>query len=147
MTDLFATVGDDLDLGYLNLRAGKHRCERDIARTLEQMWVRYEQYADRDFVPGFARDPQARFWEMFLGCALLDAGKVLLPTAERPRDGSRPDLCIIDGNRHIWIEAIAPDRGCSGEDQIPEMVPLNQGGRVQPVRQIQLRITSALPRS
>jgi hypothetical protein len=146
MTDLFAITGDDLDLGYLNLRAGKHRRERDIAQALEQMWTRYKAYADRDFVPAFARDPEARFWEMFLGCALLDAGKTLLPTAERPRDGGHPDLCIVDANRRIWIEAIAPDRGRLGEDQIPEIVPLNQGGRVeaQPVRQIQLRITSAL---
>jgi hypothetical protein len=146
MANLFATAGDDLDLGYLNLRAGRHRRERDIARVLEQMWARYEPYADRDFVPGFARDPEARFWEMYLGCALLDTGKTLLPTAERPRDGGHPDLCVVDANRRIWIEAIAPDRGRPGEDQIPEIVPLNQGGRVeaQPVRQIQLRITSAL---
>jgi hypothetical protein len=139
-------MGDNLDLGYMNLRAGETKDERILADTLQVMWDRYEPYADPDFAPGFARDPEGRFWEMFLGCALMDAGKTLLPTAERPRETGHPDLCVVDGKRRIWIEAITPDRGKPGEDRIPEIVPLNEGGGVQrqPVRQIQLRITSAL---
>ena len=111
------------------------------------MWVRYEPYADPDFVPAFARDPEARSWEMFIACALLDAGKSLQSRTDRPhKNGGYPDLCILDGEQRIWIEAIAPGCGDPGEDQIPEIVPLNEGGRaqLQPIRQIQLRIASAL---
>lgn len=146
MTRLFETNGDDLDLGYVNLRAGRGLAEQDIVHALETMWVRYEPYADQDFVQGFARDPEARFWEMFVGCAFLDQDKTLLRTLDRPPNGGRPDLCILDGQQRIWVEAMAPDRGLPGNDQVPEIVPINEGGGVQarPVRQMQLRITSAL---
>jgi hypothetical protein len=146
MTTLFATTGDNLDLAYLNLRARKHRSERDIAEALESMWAQYSPYADRRFVQAFARDPDARFWEMFIGCALLNAGKTLLLTEDRPRKGGHPDLCIVDGSRRIWIEAIAPDRGQLDDDRVPEIAPINRGGHVaaQPIRQIHLRISSAL---
>lgn len=145
-TKLFATIGGKLDRGYLNLRAANSPAERDIVEELEAMWAQYEPYADHRFVKKFALDPEAHFWEMFIGCALLGAGKSLLPTVERPRKSGFPDLCVLNGKRCIWIEAIAPDRGESGEDQIPEIRPLNEGGSVQhqPIRQIQLRITSAL---
>lgn len=142
---LFEIAGEDVDLGYRNLREGVHRVERDIVGVLEAMWERYAPYADTDFVEGFAREPDARFWEMFVGCALLDAGKTLLLAADRP-PGGWPDICVVEDDRRIWIEAIAPGLGDSEQDRIPELVPLNEGGRVrnQPRRQIQLRITSAL---
>ena len=146
MTRLFELSGADLDVGYTNLRAGEHRAERDIVAVLEGMWERYGQYADADFIQAFARDPEARFWEMYLGCALLDAGKELVKAADRPGVGGRPDLCVLHGQHRIWIEAIAPTRGEQSEDRIPEIIPINEGGgfRQRPVRQIQLRVTSAL---
>lgn len=146
MPRLFEFEADDVDAGYRNLQTGKHRTEREIVAALEAMWTRYEPYADCDFVQGFAREPEARFWEMFIGCALLDAGKVLLRSADRPRFGGRPDICVLEEGRRVWIEAIAPTRGEGDYDQIPELIPLNDGGRVrnQPKRQIRLRITSAL---
>jgi hypothetical protein len=146
VTPLFATVGDNLDLGYLNLRSRKHQAEREIAETLDSMWARYEPYADPGFVPAFARDPYARFWEMFLGCAILDAGRALLPASERPAHGGRPDLCIVETNRRIWIEATAPDHGQPGEDQVPQLVTRSKNATLEelPARQVQLRITSAL---
>jgi len=110
------------------------------------MWARYEPYADPNFCGAFARDPEGRFWEMFLGCTLLDAGKTLLPTTERQRAGGQPDICVLDGDRRIWIEAIAPDRGGGGPDQVRGPRPINEGGGFEPapIRQAQLRATSAL---
>ena len=146
MTALFELSGDHFDQGYMNLRARQNRTEQEIADMPEAMWRRYEPYADPDFADQFAQDPEARFWEMYLGCALLDAGKTLVPTADRPDAGGRPDICVVDGERRIWIEAIAPGVGDSPADGIPQIVPINQGGslQAQPVRQIHLRITSAL---
>jgi hypothetical protein len=143
---LFDLEGADLDPGYLNLRTAELPVEQAIKAELEAMWVRFEPYADADFAAAFARDPDPRFWEMYLGCALLDAGKRLQPRANRPEGQGNPDFCVIDGDRRIWIEAIAPDVGDPGEDQVPDLVMAEDGGgaQVQPLRQIHLRITSAL---
>ena len=84
---------------------------------------------------------------MAIGCALLDAGKSLLPAADRRhRATGCPDICVLDGDRRIWIEATAPTAGDDGADQVPDLVPLNHGGsvRFQPVRQVQIRISGAL---
>jgi len=141
---LFDVAGNGLDQGYMNLRDGDSAEERHIVATLERMWQRFEPFADLDFRQGFARDPDGRFWEMYLACALLDTDKVLLARADYPQGGV-PDICVVEGDRRIWIEAIAPTAG-GGADQVPELVALNQGGEVidQPLRQVHLRITSAL---
>lgn len=136
----------DVDLGYANLRSRNRPEASEIADQLEAMWQIYEPFADIDFRGGFAQDPEARFWEMHLGCALLAGGKTLLRREERAPSGGQPDLCVIDGNRRIWIEAIAPTEGAPGPDQVHVPVPQNQcsmSGAI-PIRQAQLRITSAL---
>ena len=146
MSDLFAIDGEDLDLGYRNLRAGKHRIERELRQVLQALWAIYEPYADPNFVGEFAREPDSRFWEMYLACQLLEGGKMLLPTAERRRRGGQPDICVLEGGHRIWIEAIAPDVGAAGPDQVRGPVPINEGGGLAPApeRQAQLRMTSAL---
>jgi len=52
------------------------------------MWATYEPYADPDFPQGFAHDVDGRFWEMYLGCTLLEAGRALLPVVECPDPSS-----------------------------------------------------------
>jgi len=145
MTTLFDIVGENLDRGYLNLREPASKVEREMHRRLEAMWAVYEPYADPDFREGFARDPDGRFWEMYIGYTLIEEGRTLLPAAKRQRGGGQPDLCVIDGERRIWIEAIAPDVGTAGPDQVRGPNPINEGGSLvlKPVRQAQLRITSA----
>ena len=146
MTDLFDIDGDNLDVGYVNIRAGASTGERHMRAALQAMWGIFEPYADPDFRNAFARDPEARFWEMILGYSLLDAGKTLAPVAEREHDNGCPDICVIEGERRIWIEAIAPSPGDPGPDQVVGPVPINEGGGLAqaPVRQAQLRMTSAL---
>jgi hypothetical protein len=110
------------------------------------MWATYAPYADPDFKEAFARDPAARFWEMHLGCKLMAGGKTLLPAVERKRDGGQPDICVLDEGCRIWIEAIAPEAGADGPDQVRGPKPINEGGGLAaaPVRQVQLRASSAL---
>jgi hypothetical protein len=57
-----------------------------------------------------------------------------------------PDICITKGNRRIWIEAMAPDRGDEklNPDRVPELKPGSNDARDNPRRQIELRITHAL---
>ena len=143
---LFDVTGDNLDLGYLNLQAAGSKTEAEFQAVIEHMWQAYEPYADPDFAQGFARDVDARFWEMYLGCTFLDAGYQLLPVKDRKKDGGQPDLCVLAGERRIWIEAIAPDNGQAGPDQVVRPVPINEGGGLiaAPIRQTQLRTTHAL---
>ena len=145
MSDLFDVDGANLDLGFENLKAAQCPIEQQLRAMLQEMWERYEPYADPDFRPGFARDVDGRFWEMYLGCTLLEAGRTLLPVAERPREGGQPDLCVLDDDRRIWIEAITPDEGDPGPDQIVRPVPVNEGGGLvaAQTQQAQLRTSSA----
>lgn len=56
-----------------------------------------------------------------------------------------PDLCVLEGDRRIWIEAITPDEGAPGPDQIVRPLPISEGGGLvaAPTRQAQLRTSSA----
>jgi hypothetical protein len=145
MSDLFDVDGANLDLGFEHLKAAELPVEQQLRALVQEMWADYEPYADQDFRQGFARDVDGRFWEMYLGCTLLDAGRTLLPVADRQRDGGQPDLCVLDNDRRIWIEAITPDEGAPGPDQIVRPVPINEGGGLAaaPIRQAQLRTSSA----
>jgi len=146
MTTLWDVDGPNLDLGYVSLREGRTATEQALREALDAKWGVYEPYADPEFREGFARDPHARFWEMYIGEALLQAGMTLLTSADRERRGGQPDICALDGERRVWIEAIAPDVGDVGPDQVRGPTPINEGGGVAfaPTRQAQLRITSAL---
>lgn len=145
MSDLFDVDGANLDRGFENLKAAELPIEQQLRAMLEDMWQRYEPYADPDFRHGFARDVDGRFWEMYLGCTLLEAGRALLPVIERQREGGQPDLCVLEEGRRIWIEAITPDEGAPGPDQIVRPVPFNEGGGLVavPMRQAQLRTSGA----
>lgn len=145
MTGLWIVEGKNLDPAYVNLREGPFGAVRQVRSELDAMWTTYEPCADPDFRDGFARDPEGRFWEMYVGCRLLEAGKLLLPAAERNRGGGRPDICVLDGNRRIWIEAIAPEPGES-PDRVELPPGTAEGGwfGANLKRQAQLRTTSAL---
>jgi len=117
-----------------------------MRESLEEMWAVFEPFADPDFLPAFSHDPDARFWEMFLGYSLLQNGRTLLPATERGNQEGLPDICLLDGDRRVWIEATAPGDGATGPDQVVRPVPINEGGGLAaaPERQVQLRVTSAL---
>ncbi|WP_292377550.1 hypothetical protein [Mesorhizobium sp.] len=126
MTRIFDFDGPNMNKGFINLRAAEHPEEKRLHSIIEGMWERYEPYADPDFRDGFARDVDARFWEMYLGWTFLEAGHALLPTSERLRERGQPDLCVLTDSGRIWIEAIAPDEGNPGPDQVtrPRRRPL-----------------------
>ncbi|WP_321954597.1 hypothetical protein [Burkholderia cenocepacia] len=145
MSDLFDVDGANLDLGFENLKSAKSPIEQQLRVMLQEMWERYEPYADPDFRQGFARDVDGRFWEMYLGSMLLDTGRRLLPVVDRQREGGQPDLCVLEKDRRIWIEAVTPDEGAPGPDQMVRPVPINEGGGLvaAPIRQAQLRTSGA----
>src|SRR6266849_8713933 len=98
----------------------------------------------------FARQPDARFWEMYLAIRFLDARKRMRRREELTREqrNTGPDICVRKGRRRIWIEGIATGAGNADNlDQVPDLFAAN-ADEVQnaPRRQIELRITAALRR-
>lgn len=131
--------------GYKNLKAAAgDSTASQIRQALEEMWPEYEPYADTDFGEAFAIDPDPGFWEMYLTLVMLDGRKKLRQRSELTlaQRNTGPDVCIKKGNRYIWIEAMAPDRG--NEELNPDHVPELNNVKDNPRRQIELRITGAL---
>jgi hypothetical protein len=135
-------------IGYQHIKTAQSPAEAAIKQGLDELWTQYEPYADTNFKTEFAKQPDARFWEMYLTVVLLDAGKILvsrekLPKAQRDEG---PDICIPKRRRKIWIEAIAPDRGEPDNlDRVPDLFAASAEGQAQDARrQVELRITSAL---
>jgi hypothetical protein len=135
---------------WKNLKAAaSESIEGEIRDALEQMWIKYEPYADTNFGKAFAIDPDPRFWEIYLTLAMLDrhnkkvCKRAELTLAQRDKG---PDICIRKGNRRIWIEAMAPEHGDEelNPDRVPELKPGLNDPKDNPRRQIELRITGAL---
>ncbi len=149
MSTLFDIHSADADQGYQNMRDSNVPIAREIVCALDEMWKQYQPYADARFKEYFARDPDGRYWEMYLAVNLLSAGKKLLPRDKHPggKEGYGPDICVLDKDKVIWIEAVAPDEGAlSNPDRVPKIVPLSQGGKAEtvPKRQLQLRVSGAI---
>jgi type I restriction enzyme S subunit len=107
---------------------------------LRGKWSEFEPYADENFQTAIAMDFYARFWEMYLTCFLLDKGFALVKRSER-NGNSGPDICIKDGERNIWIEAVAPTNGEGGdaleaESSTPQPVWEDQEGIVLRLRSV-----------
>src|SRR5581483_2522073 len=87
---------------------------RDV---LEGAYQQCRPYLDQGFVrdvgkPGKFFD---RLWELALCSILLHKGFVLEKSV--PTKGARPDFCILQENKKIWVEAICPDLG--NKDPVP----------------------------
>lgn len=86
-------------------------------RFLEHLWERFRDYADRQFVTQIRACLAQRFWEMYLGCELLNQKLELTPKPKTPRG---PDFRITrENDGPLWIEAMAPNPGC-GASELPQ---------------------------
>jgi hypothetical protein len=147
---LFELDLPDVQVGYRNLRRAEFPQEQAINKGLEELWRRYEPYADTNFCPEFARHPDKRFWEMYLAIRFLGARRKMRKREELTREqrDTGPDICISKGARRIWIEGIATGVGNADNlDQVPDLFAAGTD-EIQnaPRRQIELRITAALRR-
>jgi hypothetical protein len=145
---LFEVNVADAAIGWQNLKTAEYPIEAEIKAALEKLWSHHEPTADEAFRREFSRNPDPRFWEMYLSTHLVRGRKKLMPRKEiaQCKNGDKgPDIGIRKGKRVIWIEAIAPAKGDENHpDKIPE---LNEGKRTlhtAPRRQVELRITGAL---
>jgi hypothetical protein len=101
MALLFDNDDPDASQGFKNLKAAADDSTgRKIRLALEELWSRFEPYADKQFIKEFGRHVEERFWEMYLGVRLLEGRKALrkkdkLPKAERIVDFVDEDKLIL----------------------------------------------------
>lgn len=129
------------DETYNAIRDNKTTEEERTRSVLEEMWRKYQPYADSDFRRQIQCDFAARFWEMYLACTLLDNG---VPVSSRPSRSNRgPDILASEAGGAVWIEAITPKPGA---EENPDRVPEVRRGVVQevPKDRILLRYRAAI---
>ena len=83
----------------------------------DDLWDGFEEYADSNFKKEFQESKQKmheRFWEMYLGCFLIQNGlKLEKPPKPSKTTKSRRDFLIRDINKTIWIEAVSFNDACT----------------------------------
>ena len=135
MRNTFFSSDPALDPFYNHIQDNPDR--KDAHDFIEDLWQKYESYAEPGFLDDAKKDFLARTWEMYLGCLFLNYGFDLQKKAQK----EGPDLQLQWNNRSIWVEATAPESG-TGDNAVPEYrfneVP------DQPSEQIIFRFTSAI---
>jgi hypothetical protein len=114
-TPLFSD-GDATDQAYVNIRAAANDRMAAIRRHCEDLWEKFAGHADAEFAREIRTNFDARYWEMYLACTLMDLGFEIAS----PKPG--PDVGITYEGQRIWFEATSPTRGLDGTaDQVPVM--------------------------
>jgi hypothetical protein len=140
-SNLFEFLPATAVLGYRNLRDPPSKNAGVCRDYCDYLWGRFFLYADEGFEQDFTTHLHQRFWEMYLGVTLLDAGHAIIA----PKPG--PDFGLVLDGRRIWIEAVTATPGDAGRpDSVPRFEPNETGissGYV-PQDQITLRCTAAI---
>lgn len=125
-------VQGEISTKYQEIRDNEYFSEQKD--FIELLWKKFKQYADSTFLDQFHKPEnfEERFWELYLGSALLNYDLNL------SSNDWGPDFKINATNTQYWIEAISAG---IGEDE--ELKDKSRSGKV-PTDKIVLRITSAL---
>lgn len=111
---------------------------------IEDMWMEYRQFADRNFASEFKAHFSQRAWELHLGVTLHKRWG-LQPGSKSKRERAGPDFKTIHDTKKgaptVWIEAIAVEKG-NAPHRVPEMV-CNDVADL-PEDQMLFRLTSGL---
>ncbi len=110
MGDLFG-IGTASDPVFEKLRQGSAPNPRAFA---ERLWDIYQPNADSHFLSEIRREFSARFWEMYLYCALLERSTDLGYVVSCQKPG--PDVLLESNYGRVWIEAVTPTNGEPGRD-------------------------------
>lgn len=107
----------------------------DRRKRFEDLYKVFKNYKDTHFLSQLKTQFHQRTWEMYVGCSLIV--KDIKPTSFN----EGPDFLIEGGDKKIWIECAAPNKG-AGEDRVPAM----EYGTVQtvPENQMCIRLTNTL---
>jgi hypothetical protein len=108
----------------------------------ERLWSQYSPYADKHFLVEIMRDFHARFWEMYLTCALLENAPAHGFSIDCPKP-TGPDIVLSLNGRRVWIEAVTVT---NGDPEKPDSViePNPDPKSTFPEQKIILRYTNAI---
>jgi hypothetical protein len=125
------------DPRYNAIRDNQNPEEEQTRLFIEDLWHKYEPYADRNFKQQIQVDFDSRFWEMYLACTLLDNS---IPIS---KVNPGPDILVQHATGRIWIEAVAPT---SGDEDNPDRIPAMRSrvAAIVPEDQIVLRYRGAI---
>lgn len=143
MEPLFDNTVTADDPIYNYIRGESGQIAKDAKMFTELLWERYQPYADCNFGEQIRREFNARFWEMYLACTLMDKGYEITGKASK---NAGPDIRIEHKGNIIWIEATAPTSGNqSSSDRVPDLVITDPPTAQQvPDKQIILRYCAAI---
>jgi hypothetical protein len=108
----------------------------------EHLWSQYFPYADKHFLVEIRHDFHARFWEMYLTCALLENAPAHGYSIACPKP-TGPDIVLSLNGHRVWIEAVTVT---NGDPEKPDSViePNPDPKSTFPEQKIILRYTNAI---
>jgi hypothetical protein len=140
MPSLLFSLGPATDPAYLNLRAGETEWLVAARTRVEALWAEFYTFADPNFLTEIRRNFQARFWEMYLTCTMLQHAESRGYRVSCPKHG--PDILLELQTSRIWVEAVAATNGTPG---LPDTLQPNpKGDTTIPEEKIVLRYTNAI---
>jgi hypothetical protein len=114
--NLFVKGIEAPDHMYNIIRDSTESYSMHMRSFMEDLWHKYQPYADRHFRQQMQVDLDCRFWEMYLTYTLLDNSIPLSSSY------AGPDIFIEHEKGRMWIEAIAPTSGAfTNPDRVPDM--------------------------
>lgn len=125
------------DPAYIAVRDREHFA--DVRAHLRSLWMRFHAHAGPRFLERLGQQFHQQYWEMRLGCVLLDLGFRL--AAAQPK-GPDFDASTPDGVR-IYIEAVTAGPG-QGPDAVPEPKYGSPVAEHYPTNQVLLRVRTAI---
>lgn len=126
-------------LAYKNVRDKPDLCgfkNYGLKNYVESLWEIYRPHADRNFRSDACNHFQSRFWEMYLGVTFIEHGFKICNDKS-----TGPEFYLENGDRRIWIEAVAPGAGGG-----PDAVPAQETGVAgdAPINEFILRLRHAI---
>ena len=141
MCDRLFSAGDASDRAYVNLRDLKNEWTEPAREFAESLWDRFRGFADPHFLAEVRRDFHARFWEMYLTCALQEFANQQCSVLSCPKPG--PDILLERNGSRVWVEAVVATNGIPGRpDSVVEPNP-DGSGKI-PEEKLVLRYANAI---
>jgi hypothetical protein len=139
MCDRLFSPGEASDPAYVNLRDLQEEWIIPAREFVESLWGRFREFADLHFLTEVRSNFHARFWEMYLTCALQEYAVQRGTVLSCPKPG--PDILLEHEGNRVWIEAVVATNGTLGHpDAVVEPSP---DGKI-PEEKLVLRYTNAI---
>jgi len=141
MCDRLFSAGEAVDPTYMNLRDLKNAWNEPAREFAESLWDRFRSFADPHFLTEIRRDFHARFWEMYLTCALQELANRQGLILSCPKPG--PDILLERDGSRVWVEAVVATNGTPGRPDSVVEPNRNDSGRI-PEEKLVLRYANAI---